>query len=189
MKICLQTLGVSRVVLLAWLTHFFCFYFLCTWNPRVFFWFSCGKISSAAPTEVFLSGFQMGYDVGLGGWLLAGYYLAYSKIIICIPMYSTCLPTYLRAYLPIMYDSLLDWSLNYLRRSSNLLTYLLTYLNTKVNTYIPTYLHTYVPLYLHTCIIYIRSLVLSTYLWIVPAYLHTCMPKYLLYDSSLYIYC
>jgi hypothetical protein len=56
--------------------------------------------------EVFLSGFQMGYGLGLGGCWPAGYYLVYSKIVIYVPMYSTCLPTYLCAYLPIMYDSL-----------------------------------------------------------------------------------
>jgi hypothetical protein len=55
----------------------------------------------------FLSGFQMGHDLGLGGRWPAGYYLVYCKIIIYIPMYSTCLSMYLRAYLPVMYDSLL----------------------------------------------------------------------------------
>jgi hypothetical protein len=51
--------------------------------------------------------FQMGHDLGLGGCWLAGYYLVYSKIIIYVPMYSTCLPMYLHAYLPTMYNSLL----------------------------------------------------------------------------------
>ncbi len=50
--------------------------------------------------------------------------------IIDIPMYSTFLPTYLHAYIPIMYNSLLYWLLNYLGRSSNLLTYLITYIQT-----------------------------------------------------------
>jgi hypothetical protein len=62
--------------------------------------------------------------MGLGGCWLAGYYLAYDTPrlfkwdnlallccfffgIIYVPMYSTCLPTYLRAYLPIMCNSLL----------------------------------------------------------------------------------
>ncbi len=59
------------------------------------------------------------------------YYLCIFFGIIYIPMYhSTCLPMYLHAYVPIMYDSLLYWSLNYLRRSSNILTYLLTYIHT-----------------------------------------------------------
>ncbi len=115
----------------------------------------------------------MGYDLGLGGCWPAGYYLVYSKIIIYIPiMYSTCLPSYLRAYLPTMYNSSLYWSLNYLRRSSNLLTYLLTYIHTSVTTYIPTYPCTSVPTYLYF---------LHTFFGIicVPMYstciLHTCM--------------
>jgi hypothetical protein len=136
----------------------------------------------------FLSGFQLGYNLGLGGCWPAGYYLIYSRIIIYIPMYGTCLPSYLCAFFPIMNNSLLYWLLNYLCRSGCLLTYLLTYVHTYVTTYIRTYLHTYVPSYLCTCIIYIHSLVLSTYLCIVPAYLHTNVPTYLLYDSSLYIY-
>jgi hypothetical protein len=57
--------------------------------------------------EVFLSGFQMGYGLGLGGCWPAGYYLVYSKIIIYVPMYGTSIPTYLRAFLPLMYNSLL----------------------------------------------------------------------------------
>ncbi len=92
---------------------------------------------------------------------------------------------YLRAYLPMMYDSLLYWLLNYLRRSSNLLTYLLTYVHTYVTTYVPTYLHTFVPTYLY----YLRTFFGIIY---VPMY-STCLPRYLrayiptMYDSSLYL--
>ncbi len=43
--------GLSGV-LLAWLARFFISIFLRTWNPRVFFWFSSGKISSAAPNYI-----------------------------------------------------------------------------------------------------------------------------------------
>jgi hypothetical protein len=35
----------------------------------------------AVCSGIFLSGFQMGYDVGLGGCWPAGYFLAYPKII------------------------------------------------------------------------------------------------------------
>jgi hypothetical protein len=51
---------------------------------------------------LFLSGFQMGYDLGLGGCWPAGFYLVYSDIIIYVPMNGICLPTYLCAYLPIV---------------------------------------------------------------------------------------
>jgi hypothetical protein len=47
--------------------------------------------------------------------------------IIYVPMYSTCLPIYLHAYVPIVRFIALYLSLNYLHRSSNVLTYLLTY--------------------------------------------------------------
>ncbi len=49
--------------------------------------------------EVFLSGSQMGYDMGLGGWLLTG-----SKLFCCfflvisMCLCSTCLPTYQCAF-------------------------------------------------------------------------------------------
>ncbi len=52
----------------------------------------------------FLSGFQMGYALGLGRCWPAGYYLVYSKIIIYIPIYGTCIPMYLRAFLPMLYE-------------------------------------------------------------------------------------
>ncbi len=113
---------------------------------------------------------QMGSDLGLGGCWPAGYYLVYSKNVIYVSMYSPCLPMYLCANMPVMCDSLLYWLLSYLCRNSNLLTYQLAYAHTYITTCIPTYLHTYVPLYLHnlalthseihTCIIYIQSLVL-----------------------------
>jgi len=63
----------------------------------------------------------MGYDLGLGGCWPAGYYPGYNTLrlfkldnlaivifffgIIYVPMYSTCLPTNLRAYVTIMEDS------------------------------------------------------------------------------------
>jgi hypothetical protein len=63
--------------------------------------------------RIVLSGFQMGYDMGLGGCWPAEYYLArdyqnwinwccYAVFfcIIYIPMYGTCLPLYLHAYIP-----------------------------------------------------------------------------------------
>jgi hypothetical protein len=53
--------------------------------------------------------------------------------------------------------------------------YLLTYIHTYVTTN-SMYLPTYVPTYLCTYIIYVHSLVLSTYLCIVPAYLCTNVP-------------
>ncbi len=69
----------------------------------------------------FLSRFQMGYDMGLGGCWPAGFYQGYNTLrlfkldnlaivifffgIIYVPMYSTCLPTNLRAYVTIMDDS------------------------------------------------------------------------------------
>jgi hypothetical protein len=40
-------------------------------------------------------------------WVAVGRLDIISDIIIYIPMYTICLPTYLRAYLPIMYTSLL----------------------------------------------------------------------------------
>ncbi len=58
--------------------------------------------------------------------------------------YLCIVPAYLRAYVPMMYGLSLYLSLNYLRRSSKLLTYLQTYVYTYVATYIPTYLHTYI---------------------------------------------
>jgi hypothetical protein len=67
---------------------------------------------------------------------------------IYVPMYSTCLPKYLCACIPIMYGWLLYWLLNYLHRSSNLLMHLLTYVHTYVTiTYLrPMYLRTNVPI-------------------------------------------
>ncbi len=88
------------------------------------------------------------------------YYLCTFFGIIYVPMYNTCLPTYLSAYIPIMYDSLLYWLLNYLRRSSNLLMYLLTYAHTYVTTYVPMYLCTFIPTHLY----YLRTTDAPTYL-------------------------
>ncbi len=51
--------------------------------------------------------------------------------------------------------------------------------HTYLTPYVPTYLLTYVPLYLHTYVIYVHSLVLSTYLCIVPVYLCTYVRMYL----------
>ncbi len=108
------------------------------------------------------------------GWILSSvlwdYYLEY------IPMYNTCLPTYLHAYLPIMYNSLLYWSLNYLRRSSNSLTYLLSYLHTYVTTYIPMYLCTFVPTYLYYLHIFFGIIYVPMYSTCLPTYLRAYVP-------------
>jgi hypothetical protein len=86
--------------------------------------------------------------------------------IIYVPIYSTCLPTYQRAYVPIVRFIALYLSLNYLPRSSNLLTYLLTYEHTYVATYI---LHTFVPTYLY----YLRNTNGPTYINYPRVYLFT----------------
>ncbi len=68
------------------------------------------NLDASCMLRYFLSGFQMGYDMGLGGRSPAGYYLAcdtpklfkFDNLallccfffgIIYMPMYSTCLPT------------------------------------------------------------------------------------------------
>jgi hypothetical protein len=98
-------------------------------------------------------------------------------------MYRTCLPTYLRTYVPIMYDSSLYWLLNYLLRSSNLLMYLQTYVHTYVTTYVPTYLCTYVPI---SSTYHQRTYVpkLSTYLL---TYIHTYFTTYVTTSQCTYI--
>ncbi len=115
--------------------------------------------------------------------------------IIHAPMYSTCLPPYLRAYVPtyLLYDLSLYWLLNYLRRSNNLLTYLLTYVHTYITNYLSTYLHTCIPTYLHTCIptylYYLHSffgiIYLPMYSTCLPTYLHAYIP--IMYSSLLYL--
>ncbi len=140
----------------------------------------------------FLSGFQMGYDMGLGGcWLAANCYAAFSLVL---STYLCIIPAYLHTYVPLylMYDSSLYWLLNYLRRSSNLLSYLptkelpyvLTYIPMYQCTNVPTYQCTYIPTYLY----YLRTFFGTIY---VPMY-STCLPLYLCayipitYDSLLY---
>ncbi len=92
-------------------------------------------------------------------------------------MYNTCIPTYLRAYVPIVWFVAMYSSLNYLRRSSNLLTHLLTYEHTYVITYVPTCLHTFVPTYLY----YLCMTNVPTYLNYLCAYLFTYFHSYLSY--------
>jgi hypothetical protein len=75
-------------------------------------------------------------------------------------MYSTYSPMYLRAYIYTIYDLLLYSLLNYLRMSSNLLTYLPIYIHNYVTTYVPTYLRTFVLMYLY----YLRTTNVPTYL-------------------------
>jgi hypothetical protein len=84
--------------------------------------------------------------------------------IIYVPMYSTFLPTYLRAYIPIVQFIALYLLSNYLRKSSNLLTYLLTYVHTYVTTYIHMYLSTFAPVLsaYHQCT-YVPKLSTCTY--------------------------
>ncbi len=104
-------------------------------------------------------------------------------------MYSTCLPTYLRTYVPIMYDSSLYWLLNYLRRSINLLMYLLIYIHTYVTTYIPTYLCTHVPIlstyhqftYVPKLSTYLLTYIHTYFTTYVPSSLCTFVPTYLYY--------
>ncbi len=96
-----------------------------------------------------------------------------NQFSIYIPVYSTCLPTYLHACKPIMYDSVLYWSLNYLLWRSNLLTYLLTYVHTYKPTYVLFPLCTFVPIgayHQHTKVTKLSSLC---------TYLHTCETSYL----------
>ena len=75
-------------------------------------------------------------------------------------MYRTGVPTYLHAYIPIVQFTASYLFLNYLRRSSNLLTYLLTYKHTYITTYVPMYLGTFVPTYLN----YLHSTNIHPYL-------------------------
>jgi hypothetical protein len=134
-----------------------------------------------AVCEVFFVWISDGIWYYGSGWLLAGCKLlcCFFFGIIYVPMYSTCLPMYLRAFVIIYNNSSLYSLLNYLRRSSNLLTYLLTYELTNVLTYVPTYQCTYVPTYLCMYIpTYLRTYIpmyLCTYL---PMYLCTYVPMY-----------
>ncbi len=121
------------------------------------------------------------------GWLLAGWILSsvirdnlnwiiwhcYAVFSLVLSTYLCIVPASLRTYVPsyIMYNSPHYWLLHYLRRSSNLLTYLLTYIHTNVLIYVPMYQLTYVPTYLRTY---------------VPMYLCTYIPTYLYYLRSFF---
>ncbi len=97
--------------------------------------------------------------------------------------------THTHTYVPIMYDSLLYWSFNYLRKSSNLLTYLLTCIHTYVTTYVPTYLCTYIPIlstyHKHTYIpklsTYLLTYIHTYFTTYIPTSLRTFVPTYLYY--------
>jgi hypothetical protein len=104
------------------------------------------------------------------------YYLHAFFGTIYIPMYSTCLPMYLGAYMPIMENSLLYLSLNYLHTSSNLITYQLTYVHTYVTTNLPTYLGTLVPTYLYYLCITNVPTNLNHLCAYFLTYLHTYLP-------------
>ena len=105
------------------------------------------------------------------------YYLHTFFGIIYIPMYSTCLPTYQRAYVPIVWFITLYLSPYYLRRSGNLRSYLLAYRHTSITTYIPTYLCNFVPTYLY----YLHTTNVPTYLNYIHAYLLMYLHTYLSY--------
>ncbi len=182
--------------------------------------FPC-HIETQAVCEVFFVWVSDGiWIMGLGGcWPAANCYAVFSSVL---STYLCIVPAYLCTNRPlyIMYNNSSLYSLlNYPHRSSNLLTYLLTYELTYVITYVPAYQCTYipmylctyvpmylwtyvpmylltyvpmylctyvpmylrtnVPMYLRTYVIYVHSLVLSTYLCIVPAYLRTYVPTYL----------
>jgi hypothetical protein len=135
----------------------------------------------------------MGYDMGLGGyWPAANCYAVFLWYYLC----TYVVPAYLRTNVPsyIMHDSLLYLLLNYLHRSSNLLTYLLTYELTYMLTYVATYQHSNLPMYLCTyvptylCTYYVRTffgiIYVPMYSTFLPMYLHAYVP--IMYDSLLY---
>ncbi len=103
-----------------------------------------------------------------------------NQFSIYVPMYSTCLPMYLSTYVPIIYYSWLYLLVNYLRRSSNVLTYLLTYKHSYVTTYIPKCLCTFIPMYLY----YLHTTNIPTYLSYIRAYLLANLHTYLPYLST-----
>jgi hypothetical protein len=140
----------------------------------------------------FLSGFQMGYDMGLGGcWPAANCY----AVFLWYYLRTYVVPAYLRTNVPsyIIYDSLLYGLLNnYLCRSSNLLTYLLTYELTYILTYVATYqrsnllmyLSTYVPMYLYYLCTFFGIIYVPMYSTCLLTYLLAYVP--IMYDSLLY---